>query len=158
MDPPRETFLCNDGIERSLYDVHMDGASVFSFSITDVPESIQEFLEHTGTNAENYDLFLFHQANQFILRQLAKKFRLPQGKVPISLDQYGNTGGVSIPLTLCANWGGRDDGRKKVLMVGFGIGLSWGIMDASVDTAAVFPVVRTDDWFREGRITAELFG
>lgn len=156
MYPSRERFVCDDGIERSLYDIYMDGTSVFSFSITDVPRAIMDYLRHTQMSTEDFDLFVFHQANQFIIKQLAKKLRLPREKVPISLDQYGNTGGISIPLTLCANYGGQDAGVMNAFMAGFGIGLSWGVTNALLDTAHVYPVVRTRDWYAEGKITPEM--
>ena len=156
MNPPGDTFLCNDGIERSLYDIYMEGTSVFSFSISDVPKAIRDYLAHTGTAAGDYDLFLFHQANGFIIQQLSRKFKLSKDQVPTSLEEYGNSGGISIPLTLCANFGDRDEGVKKTLMAGFGIGLSWGVIDAEIDTARVCPVVKTRDWFEEGRITPQM--
>ena len=153
MNPPDDRFLCNDGIERSLYDIYMEGTTVFSFSISDVPKSIQRYFEQTGTAAEDYDLFLFHQANQFIIKQLSKKLKLPAEKVPISLDRYGNSGGISIPLTLCANYAGKETGVRRLFMAGFGIGLSWGVTDARIDMTRVFPVVKTKDWYIEGKIT-----
>lgn len=156
MNPPADRFTCNDGIERSLYDIYMEGTSVFSFSISDVPKSIQDYLKHTNTLPDDYDLFLFHQANRFIIQQLSRKLKLPKEKVPTSLEEYGNTGGISIPLTLCSNYGERSEGIKKVLMTGFGIGLSWGVMNAVIDTGKVFPVIKTADWYQEGKITPEM--
>ena len=156
MDPPRERFLCNDGIERTLYDIYMEGTSVFSFSISDVPKTILEFLERTKTGTDDYDLFVFHQANRFIIKQLSKKLKISAEKVPISLDRYGNSGGISIPLTLCHRFGGTDEGVKNTLMAGFGIGLSWGVTSAKIDTEKLFPVIRTKDWYREGKITPEM--
>ena len=156
MNPPREKFLCNDGIERSLYDIYMEGTSVFSFSITEVPQAVQDYLNYTETTPEDYDLFLFHQANQFIIKQLAKKLKLPEKKVPISLDRYGNSGGISIPLTLCANYGEHCNEIKKVFMAGFGIGLSWGVTSAEIDLGKILPIVKTKDWYREGKISPEM--
>ena len=156
MNPTHDRFLCNDGIERTLYDIYMDGTSVFSFSISDVPKAIIDYLERTATSVEDYDLFLFHQANQFIIKQLSKKMKLPKEKVPISLDRYGNTGGISIPLTLCVNYGDKGAGIQKVLMAGIGIGLSWGVTCAEIDLAKVCPVVKTKDWYEDGKITPEM--
>lgn len=153
MNPSHERFVCNDGIERSLYDIYMDGTNVFSFSISDVPEAVKDFFDHTETTAEDYDLFVFHQANQFIIRQIAKKTHIPMDKVPVSLDRYGNSGGISIPLTMCDRYGGKPDGVKRTLTAGFGIGLSWGVSAMNIDTEKLFPVVRTDEWFRDGKIT-----
>lgn len=156
MNPPADRFLCNDGIERSLYDIYMEGTSVFSFSISDVPKAILDYLKHTNTEPDDYDLFLFHQANRFIIQQLSRKLKLPKEKVPLSLEEYGNTGGISIPLTLCVHYGEQSDGIKKALMAGFGIGLSWGVINAEIDTEKVFPVIKTSDWYQEGKITPEM--
>ena len=156
MNPPRERFKCNDGIERTLYDIYMEGTSVFSFSISDVPKALKDYLEHTQTSTDDYDVFLFHQANQFIIKQLTKKLKLPLDKVPISLDRYGNTGGISIPLTLCDRYGEADEGHVRALMSGFGIGLSWGVTSATLDTARIYPIIKTRDYYVEGRITPEM--
>lgn len=152
MHPPADKFVCSDGVERSLYDIFMDGTAVFSFSISDVPRAILEYLERTKTTAEDYDVFVFHQANEFIIKQLIRKLKLNREKVPVSLDRYGNTGGISIPLTLCDAFGTSDNGVKKILTCGFGIGLSWGITSIQIDTAKVYPVVQTADYYKEGKI------
>ena len=151
MNPGHERFPCSDGIERSLYDIFMDGTSVFSFSITDVPQALKDYLQMTGTAPADYDTFVFHQANQFIIKQLIRKMRLPKENVPISLDRFGNTGGISIPLTLCDAFGSVNAGKKRALMCGFGIGLSWGVTDAVIDTETVFPIVETEDYYAEGK-------
>ena len=156
MYPRHDRFMCSDGIERSLYDIYMEGTSVFSFSVSDVPKAIMDYLKETETQPENYDLFLFHQANHFIIKQLSKKLKLPSEKVPVSLDRYGNTGGISIPLTLCVNYGDMDIGVKNVFMAGFGIGLSWGVTSAEIDTAKIYPIIKTQDWYKEGKITPEM--
>lgn len=152
MYPPHDKFMCSDGIERSLYDVYMDGTSVFSFSISDVPVAIKDYLAHTQTSPEDYDAFVFHQANVFIIKQLMRKMRLDQSKVPISLDRYGNTGGISIPLTLCDAYGKMPDKSIRVLGCGFGIGLSWGVTSFEIDTNTVFPIIKTTDYYAEGKI------
>lgn len=151
MYPAHERFMCSDGIERSLYDIFMDGTSVFSFSITDVPRALKDYLQMTGTTVQDYDAFVFHQANQFIIKQLIRKMKLPTENVPISLDRFGNTGGISIPLTLCDAFGKTDGGKKNVLMCGFGIGLSWGVTNAIIDTKNIFPIIETEDYYAEGK-------
>ena len=156
MNPGRERFLCSDGIERSLYDIYMDGTSVFSFSITDVPKALNDYLEYTGTSAADYDSFIFHQANEFIIKQIIRKLKLKKESVPISLDRYGNTGGISVPLTLCDAYGKSAGGSRKVLMAGFGIGLSWGVTSLPVDFGEVYPIIETQDYYREGKITPDM--
>lgn len=155
MNPSHERFMCSDGIERSLYDIYMDGTSVFSFSITDVPKALTDYLEYTGTSVSDYDVFVFHQANEFIIKQIMRKLKLQKEAVPISLDRYGNTGGISVPLTLCDAFGGQS-GKKRVLMAGFGIGLSWGVFSIEIDMDKVFQVKKTADYYKEGKITPEM--
>ena len=116
-----------------------------------IPKSLSERSEKTGTAVDDYDAFLFHQANQFIIKQLIRKMKLPKDGVPISLDRYGNTGGISIPLTLCDAYGDKSEGRKNTLMCGFGIGLSWGVTNAVIDTDKVFPIIETKDYYAEGK-------
>jgi len=157
MNPPHDRFMCRDGIERSLYDIFMDGTSVFSFSITDVPEAIQDYLDFTETKTEDYDVFVFHQANEFIIKQLTRKLKLDKEKVPITIDRFGNTGGISIPLTLCDTYGEMTEHqKKKALMCGFGIGLSWGVTSMEIDTAVMLPVEKTSDYYGEGKITPQM--
>lgn len=155
MYPGHERFMCSDGIERSLYDIYMDGTSVFSFSITDVPKALNDYLEYTETTPADYDAFVFHQANAFIIKQLMRKLKLKKEDVPISLDRYGNTGGISIPLTICDAFSA-DNEKKHVLMAGFGIGLSWGVTSLTIDMNKVYPITETVDYYREGKITPEM--
>ena len=152
MNPGHERFVCSDGIERSLYDIFMDGTSVFSFSITDVPQTIKEYYAKTETTPDDYDVIVLHQANQYILKQVIKRIKAPKDKVPISIDRFGNTGGISIPLTLCDKYGDdKESGTVKALMSGFGIGLSWGVTSAMIDTNKVYPIVKTSHCFVEGK-------
>ena len=152
MNPPRDSFRCSDGNERTLYDIFMDGTEVFSFSITDVPKSIFEFLEYTNTTVDEYDCFALHQANEFIIRQLMRKFKMSEDKVPLVLDKYGNTGGVSIPLALSSCYGKESEGTIRILMCGFGIGLSWGVASATIAIRDILPVMKTRDYYSEGKI------
>ena len=77
--------------------------------------------------------------------------KLPKSQVPLSLDRYGNTGGISIPLTFCDAYGARDGETIKALICGFGIGLSWGVANLEVDTDNIFPIVETTDYYMDGR-------
>ena len=72
--------------------------------------------------------------------------------MPMSLDRYGNTGGVSIPLTLCDAYGGKEHRVKRVLMAGFGIGLSWGVTSLEFDLDKIYPIVQTENYYKEGKL------
>lgn len=154
LDAPKTEFEFPDGIKRNLYNVWMDGTSVFSFTISDVPKAIKDFMEKSNTTVESYDYFIMHQANKFIHKQLSRKLKIPMEKMPISLDRFGNTSAASIPLTLCDAFGKESESRKiKFLSCGFGVGLSWGVLASEIDTANIYPIIETDDWYKDGLIT-----
>lgn len=116
-----------DGSIRSEEQGSMDGEAVFNFTITDVPKDIKATLTEAGLEWEQIDYFVPHQANRFITNHIAKKFKVPAGKVLYSMHKYGNTSSVSIPLTLAdAMPLGRIEAPARVLLTGFGVGLSWG--------------------------------
>lgn len=119
---------------RAPSEVLMDGMDVFNFTINEVPDLIKEQMSRSGVSADQVDLMVLHQANRFVLKQVAMMTGFSMKKVPISMDRYGNTSVTSIPLTLCdyatANPGA---GVKKVMMSGFGVGLSWGTLLTDFD-------------------------
>lgn len=130
----------------------MDGDDVFLFTITKVPRLFKEFYSTFECSPEDFDYFVLHQANLMIVNQIAKKLKLPAEKVPISLDKYGNTDGASVPVgivDLCE----RFDEKKQLNLItsGFGIGLSWGIVSFTIDSADVLPMIITDEYYEEGK-------
>ncbi len=105
----------------------MDGMSVFSFGITSPPKSVKQLCEKFGIEIESIDKLVLHQANQFMVKKIAKKLKVDMSKVPLSLRDYGNTTSASIPLTIvsqCANE--YSNCRMKTIACSFGTGLSWG--------------------------------
>jgi len=150
MGASKERVEWSDGILRSDYDINMKGMDVFGFSITDVPKLMKEFMEFNQTTPENYDCFALHQANIYILKQIARKIKIPQDKLPITIDRYGNTSSNSIPLTLSDRYAGTDPKDIRIFMCGFGAGLSWACADLVINTADIYPVLSTDEFFGEG--------
>ena len=101
----------------------MNGRAVFNFSATVVPKQITELLAASGIGADAVDLFLLHQGSRYIVDTLAKRLGLPAQKVPGNLAKQGNTVSSSIPLLF---EGFLDNPAiNRVLMSGFGVGLSW---------------------------------
>lgn len=151
MSGNREVRECGEGIFRSDYDLYMDGTEVFNFTISEVPSAIKRLMALAGRTADNTDFLLLHQANLFILKQIAKMTSFPMGKVPISMDQYGNTSVSSIPITLC-NLLSRGSGKEelKLVMAGFGVGLSWGVVSLSILREVCLPISVTSECFSEG--------
>lgn len=105
---------------------YMDGAGVFEFVITEVPRSVKNILRYSETEKDQIDFFVFHQANKFMNDHLNRKLKLEENKVPYSLDRFGNTSSVSIPITIVSELGDKLKGDRKLLISGFGVGLSLG--------------------------------
>lgn len=150
-DAPHDVYQCSASVERTLYNVHMDGMSMFSFATREIPEVIKSYLDHTHTSCEDYDAVCLHQANMQIMNQITAKIGSKSDKTLISIDRYGNTSGVSIPLTLCDFYGTKK-GIYRILASAFGVGLGWGVTSLQIDAEYIFPIVETDDYFKEGRI------
>ena len=150
MNGSHELRMEEDGRERSDYHSHMNGTNVFVFSVTDVPNLVREFLKDNELSFDDVDNLFMHQPNLFIIKNLLKKLKLSEEKVPMTIDKYGNTSAVSIPITMCDVYGEKKEGKKKVVMLGYGIGLSWGVSYAEVNTEDILPVVMTDYCFEDG--------
>lgn len=107
--------------------LHMQGMDVFNFGLRVVPKGIKEIIEVSGTSIEDIDLIHFHQANKFMTDFFAKKLKFPLDKVPYSINRFGNTSAASIPLNIVSEMQNNNyPDREKVIMAGFGAGLSWG--------------------------------
>lgn len=107
--------------------MHMDGQGVFKFAVRKVPQVIKEVLEVSGLTAEEIDYFILHQANRRIVEAVARRMNTEIEKFPMNLDEYGNTSSASIPILLDEmNRDGRLKRGQKLVLSGFGAGLSWG--------------------------------
>jgi 3-oxoacyl-[acyl-carrier-protein] synthase-3 len=116
-----------DGGWRSDEHGYMNGAGVFEFLMTEVPQDIQRLLDHAQQSISDIDHFIFHQANRFMNEHLRRKLKIPVEKMPYSLDSFGNTSGVSIPLTMVTrNAETLRNSNRRFMLAGFGVGLSWG--------------------------------
>lgn len=103
----------------------MDGASIFSFTLKVVPKMVRQTLEKNALTNEDIDLYIFHQANSFMLNHLRKKLKIDEESFFINMSEIGNTVSSTIPLAL---YDALKEGKLKgnVLIAGFGVGLSWG--------------------------------
>ncbi|NCG08010.1 MAG: ketoacyl-ACP synthase III [Verrucomicrobia bacterium] len=118
-----------DGNVRSLDNLYMDGAEIFNFSISVEPQSVEELLAYVDVEKKDIDFFVFHQANRYILGNITKRLKLDPEKVPMqTVEQYGNQSSASIPCAMCGELAdalGANE-TKRLLLSGFGVGLSWG--------------------------------
>ena len=117
-------------LEEMVDDEHfmqMDGQAVFKFAVKKVPEVIREVLEANEIEQEDVDYYILHQANQRIVEAVAKRLKEPIEKFPMNLREYGNTSSASIPILLDElNRKGILKSGQKIVMAGFGAGLTWG--------------------------------
>lgn len=129
------------GVLHSPADLILDGPAVLSFSTQRVPPAVQRLMEYAQMDKEKIDYFVFHQANRMINETIRKKLDLPVDKVPSTLHDLGNTSGASLPVTMTARlYEALAQGNHRILLGGFGIGLSWG--SAIIDIAnAKFPAM-----------------
>jgi 3-oxoacyl-[acyl-carrier-protein] synthase-3 len=107
--------------------IYMNGGEIYSFTLKAVPALVQNILEKNHIEKDAVDLFVFHQANGYMLETLRKKIKIDSGKFYRCLSEVGNTVSSTIPIALCAALKDRSlrEGMK-LLLAGFGVGLSWG--------------------------------
>ena len=109
------------------YSIQMDGQAVFKFAVKKVPEAIDETLKKNGVKKEEITWYILHQANSRIVEAVAKRLGEPLEKFPMNLQEYGNTSSASIAILLDEmKRDGRLSGGQKVVIAGFGAGLTWG--------------------------------
>ena len=106
---------------------HMDGQEVYKFAVTTVPASIKKVLDKAGLSVEDIDYFALHQANIRIIQSVAKRLKVSEDKFPTSLDHCGNISAASVPILLDEmNRKGLLKPGMKIVLSGFGGGLTWG--------------------------------
>ncbi len=126
-------FETND--KRSLKNLYMDGAEVFNFAIQTEPKAIEEILKLSNTTEKDIDYIIFHQANKYIISNIARRLKFPINKTPFeTTGKYGNQSSASIPCTICDAIN-KEVTKKRVSLVlsGFGVGLSWATCQLQYD-------------------------
>lgn len=127
----RHTELYNDlrfdeeGNPLSSDCLYMDGQEIFVFTLTRIPKMVKEVLSKNVLNMDDITLFVFHQANKYMLEHIRKKLKIERNKFYINFENIGNTVSSTIPIALCD---AKEQGLLKgnILLAGFGVGLSWG--------------------------------
>lgn len=122
-----EEKMDQSGSIRTANNLFMDGPEIFNFTIEKVPKIVSNVLEKNNLNLNNIDFVIFHQANKFMLEHLRRKIKIPKEKFYNNIENTGNTVSGTIPIAL------KDCLDKKlinkgelILLVGFGVGYSWG--------------------------------
>lgn len=115
------------GNVRSTDNLFMDGGEIFTFTLSSVPEVVNRLLAKAGISVDQVDLFVFHQANRYMLDHLRKRMKIPAEKFAVEMSHCGNTVSATIPIALHSLLvSGALRSGALVLLVGFGVGYSWG--------------------------------
>lgn len=125
METLQEKVVDEYGNIRSDEHGYMNGGDVFNFVIREVPRDIKKTLTYADRTADSFDYIIFHQANNFINSYIAKKMKLDTTKIPSTIEKYGNTSSVSVPLTIVSELKDKMEGKKELLMSAFGVGMTW---------------------------------
>lgn len=122
------------GLDESKYGLYMDGPEIFNFTLRVVVKTIESILAKSSLSKSDIDFFVLHQANAFVLSTLREKLEVAQEKVPILMGNWGNTVSGTIPMALCElKSQGRIGHGERAVLLGFGVGLSWGGLSAVLD-------------------------
>ncbi len=114
-------------VNERLHYMKMKGREVYKFAVTKMQEVLAAAVERAGISIHDVKLVVPHQSNLRIIESAAEKLGLPEDKVAVNIDRYGNTSAASIPLALDEAWrAGRVSRGDWVLLAGFGGGLTWG--------------------------------
>jgi len=121
-----QTRVDEDGNTRSEDNLYMNGREIFRFALQAVPQTVKQLLDRAKLNEADIDFVILHQANRFMLDELVKRLRFPQGKVPYEFADVGNTVSTTIPIVLerMVTQGKLKSGQR-LLLLGFGVGYSW---------------------------------
>jgi 3-oxoacyl-[acyl-carrier-protein] synthase-3 len=115
-----------EGNTRSRANMHMNGLAIFQFAIRIAPETVRKLLAKLSLSIDDIDLVLFHQANRYMIDYIVRKLKIDPDKTHFHLDDIGNTSGTSMPVVLAeAIRAGKVKPGSIVMMVVFGVGLSW---------------------------------
>ncbi len=115
------------GNQRTRSNLFMDGAAIMNFTLSAVPKAMSQLLESANKSLADIDHVIFHQANQFMLEALRSKIKIPPEKFIIEIDTVGNTVSSTIPIAIArARAKGRIKSGDTGLLIGFGVGYSWG--------------------------------
>lgn len=130
-----------EGNIRNELEVYMDGMDVFNFAMSVVPKGVKEIVKETNSTLDDIDWLVFHQANKFMTDFFAKRLKFDMNKVPYCIHKYGNTSSTSVALTIVSELENKLKDGDKVVMCGFGAGLSWGTARVIFKGCKISPVI-----------------
>ena len=145
----RKYIIDEYGNARTDEQAFMKGADVFNFVIVEIPKDIKRLMTATGEDIHSMDYYVFHQANAFINNYIAKKMKLDKTRIPWTIQKYGNTSSVSVPLTIVSELQGKLDGLKKLMMSAFGVGMAWATAIVPFHNCKISDIVEVENGKRK---------
>ena len=129
-----------NGNMRSDENLFMDGMEVLKFVLSEVPPIIEDLLQTLNWEKKDVGLFGMHQSNEFMVDYIRRRLKLSKDSVPIALQETGNTSSATIPLMLSIKHKRLEEENrlKKVVLCGFGVGLSWGAVGLDLSKCKIF--------------------
>lgn len=122
-----EDFVDDSGNVRNSSQLYMDGPEVFAFTLREVPPLVNNILNKASLSAEDIDWFIPHQANKFMLDSMIRSLPLFNKKMIRAYEKFGNTVSATIPIAIKEGWVNNTIlPGQRLLLAGFGVGLSWG--------------------------------
>ena len=121
----QEKVVDEFGNIRSDENGYMNGSDVFNFVIKEIPKDFKAIFEYAKLDSNQIDYFVFHQANNFINSYLAKKLKLDSEKLPSTIEKFGNTSSVSVPLTIVSELNNKLNEKNTLFLSAFGVGMTW---------------------------------
>ena len=134
--------IVSEGVIRQKNQLEMNGQAVFTFGLSTVASSISDLLKEVDVQPSALDYLVLHQANQLLNNSIVRKTGFSKEQAPSSLHDFGNTSCATIPVTLVSQLAEQLSTRQLRLMLsGFGVGLSWGNVILGTDKVAVLPMI-----------------
>lgn len=133
--------ISKEGKTRTEEQLHMNSAEVINFTLSEVAGVYREILDYANWTIEDVDACVFHQSNEFILRALRNKLEIPKEKMVMAMKDYGNTSSASIPLAITCKLKNIISSKMNLLLVGYGVGLSWGAAGIECDSVILPDVI-----------------
>jgi len=133
------------GVVRSKNHLVLKGINIFNFSVQEAPQNVRALLAHLALGIQDVDYYVFHQANMVINESIRKKLGLSTEQTPLTLGRFGNTSSATIPITIASELQNIVTQKPhRLLLSGFGVGLSWGAAVVETDGLVCLPVLEVD--------------
>ena len=131
-----------DGNKIRKTDISMDGFEVFKFVVKELPENIKHLVESSEYEFSDINYLVLHQANQYMIKQVAKRLKFSPDQVPLTINKYGNSSSATIPVTIASELSAAVKNKKcKVILSGFGAGLSIGSAIIDLDSCHSYGII-----------------